>query len=176
MKNSPSTPANFSKGSGCSSRRNGGSIPIGYRLGQQGVEQAWDSERLQHQTAALQQSLQVVQVQTRQERINQEIATDHDNKKSLLARRPTVLRDGALSLCVQSHGSFGSISDMPNISEPAASAHGAAPNAVLDPARVEEPLSCEQLARDAAQTTLMVLSFQRWYAEQSKAQGESSAP
>ena len=153
-----------------------GLFASGYRLGQQGVEQAWDSERLQHQTAALQQSLQVVQVQTRQERINQEIATDHDNKKSLLARRPTVLRDGALSLCVQPKGSFGSTSDMPNIPESAARAHGAAPNAVLDPASDEEPVSCEQLARDASETTLMVLSFQRWYAEQSKAQGESSAP
>jgi hypothetical protein len=145
-------------------------------LGQQGVEQAWDSERLQHQTAALQQSLQVVQVQTRQERINQEIATNHENKKSILAGRSTVLRDGALSLCVQSRGSFGSSSDMPVIPEPAPSAHGAAPNAVLDPARVEEPLSCEQLARDASETTLMVLSFQRWYAEQSKAQALISPP
>jgi hypothetical protein len=153
-----------------------GIFASGYRLGQQGVEQAWDSERLQNQTAALQQSLQVVQVQTLQERINQEIATDHDNKKSILASRPTVLRDGALSLCVQSRGSFGSTGDMPNIPEPTASAHGAASNLVLDPARVEESLSCEQLARDASETTLMVLSFQRWYAEQSKAQGESSAP
>jgi hypothetical protein len=153
-----------------------GLFASGYRFGQQGVEQAWNSERLQHQTAALQHSLQVVQVQTRQERINQEIATDHDNKKSLLARRPTVLRDGALSLCVQSNGSFGSAGDMPNIPEPAASAHGAAPNPVLDPARVEEPVSCDQLAQDAAETTLMVLSFQRWYAVQSKAQGESRAP
>lgn len=112
----------------------------------------------------------------RRQRINQEIATDHDNKKSILARRPTVLRDGALSLCVQPNGSFGSTGDMPNIPKPAASAHGAAPNAVLDPARVEEPVSCEQLARDASETTLMVLSFQRWYAEQSKAQALVSAP
>ena len=153
-----------------------GLFASGYRFGQQGVEQAWDSERLQHQTAALQQSLQVVQVQTRQERINQEIATDHENKKSILASRSTVLRDGAVSLRVQSNGSFGSSSDMPNIPEPAASAHGAAPNAVLDPARVEESVSCDQLARDAAETTLMVLSFQRWYAEQSNAQALISAP
>jgi len=153
-----------------------GIFASGYRFGQQGVEQAWDSERLQHQTAALQQSLQVAQVQTRQERINQEIATDHDNKKSILASRPVVLRDGALSLCVQSRGSFGSTGDMPNIPEPAASAHGAAPNAVLDPARVEEPVSCAQLARDATETTLMVLSFQRWYVEQSKAQALTSEP
>ena len=153
-----------------------GLFASGYRFGQQGVEQAWDSERLQHQTAALQQSLQVVQVQTRQERINQEIATDHDNKKTILARRPTVLRDGALSLYVQSNGLFGSTGDMPVIPKSAASAHGAAPNFVFDPARVEESVSCDQLARDAAEATLMVLSFQRWYAEQFKAQALISAP
>ena len=112
----------------------------------------------------------------RRQRINQEIATDHDNKKSILARRSTVLRDGAVSLCVQPNGSFGSSSDMPNIPEPAASAHGAAPNFVFDPASVEEPVSCDQLARDAAETTLMVLSFQRWYAEQSNAQALISVP
>jgi hypothetical protein len=32
----------------------------GHRLGQQGVQQAWDAERLQRQTAVLQQSLQLV--------------------------------------------------------------------------------------------------------------------
>ena len=42
----------------------------------------------------------------------------------------------------------------------------------------EGAIGCEQLARDAADTTLMVLSFQRWYAEQAKAQvrAEPAAP
>jgi hypothetical protein len=45
----------------------------------------------------------------------------------------------------------------------------AAPShAVPDPARAQALVSCEQLTSDAAQTTLMVLSFQRWYAEQAK--------
>jgi hypothetical protein len=33
-------------------------------------------------------------------------------------------------------------------------------------------MSCEQLASDAAQATLMVLSFQRWYVEQAQALGQ----
>lgn len=38
-----------------------GLFGAGYRQGQQGVQQAWDAERLQQQSAALQQSLQVAQ-------------------------------------------------------------------------------------------------------------------
>ncbi len=56
----------------------------GHRLGQQGVQQAWDAERLQQQTAVLAQSLQVAQVQTQQEQINQRISTEHDTRKNQL--------------------------------------------------------------------------------------------
>ena len=139
----------------------------GYQQGQQGVQQAWDAERLQQQTAVLQQSLQVAQVQTQQERINQKISTDYETQKSILARRTPVLRDGAISLCIPANNAT---SPMPAIAEPAPSADAAATNPVPDPARDTGAISCEQLARDAADTTLMVLSFQRWYAEQARAQ------
>ena len=33
--------------------------------------------------------------------------------------------------------------------------------------------ACEKLAEDAAQTTLMVMEFQRWYREQRDATGKS---
>ncbi len=36
--------------------------------------------------------------------------------------------------------------------------------------------ACEKLAEDAAQTTLMVVEFQRWYREQRDAYGTSYAP
>jgi hypothetical protein len=53
--------------------------------------------------------------------------------------------------------------------QPATSVDAAATHAVPDPAIAQIPVSCEQLASDAAEATLMVLSFQRWYAEQAKA-------
>lgn len=165
----------------------------GYRQGQQGVQQAWDAERLHQQTATLQQSLQVAQVQTRQEQINQRITTDHDTRKTQLQRLwlppkasavpvavtpdspnspnsqsvPADLRTGADSM--RDSTSSSSLGSVPAHAEPATGVNAAAAHAVPDPASAQIPVSCEQLASDAAEATLMVLSFQRWYAEQAKA-------
>lgn len=139
----------------------------GFTMGHRHVQQAWNAERLLQQAQTLEQSLHVAQIQTQQERINQRISTDYETQKSMLARRVPVLRDGAISLCVPASNAS---SPMPAISEPAPVADAAPANPVPDPARDEGAISCEQLARDAADTTLMVLSFQRWYAEQAKAQ------
>lgn len=162
----------------------------GYLQGQQGVQQAWDAERLQQQTAAMQQSLQVAQVQTRQEQINQRITSDHDTRKSQLQRLwqppkvsaisaavspdspnsqsvPPVLHTGADSM--RDSTSSSSPGPVPANAQPAAHPNAASTYAIPDPAIAQIPVSCEQLASDAAEATLMVLSFQRWYAEQAKA-------
>ena len=162
----------------------------GYRQGQHGVQQAWNAERLQQKTVALQQSLQVAQVQTRQEQINQRITTDHDTRKTQLQRLwlppkasaisaavspdspnsqsvPADLRTGADSM--RDSTSSSSPGHVSAHAQPATSVDAAATHAVPDPAIAQIPVSWEQLASDAAQATLMVLSFQRWYAEQAKA-------
>ena len=139
----------------------------GFALGQRHVQQAWNAERLQQQAETLQQSLQVAQLQTQQERINQKISTDYETQKSMLARRTPLLRYGALSLCIPPSNAAG---PMPAMAEPAPGADPTPTNAVPDPARGAGAISCDQVARDAADTTLMLLSFQRWYAEQAKAQ------
>lgn len=144
-----------------------GLFGAGFRQGQQDVQQAWDAERQQQQTAVLNQSLHVAQIQTQQERINQKISIDYETQKSILARRAPVLRDSALSLCVPASHAASPVSA---IAEPAPSADAAPANPVPDPARDAGAIGCEQLARDATDTTLMVLSFQRWYVEQAKAQ------
>jgi hypothetical protein len=139
----------------------------GFVMGQLHVQQAWTAERLEQQANALEQSLHVAQIQTQQERINQRISTDYETQKSMLARRVPVPSAGALSLCIPA---INATSPMPAIAELAPSADAATTNPVPDSARVAGAIGCEQLARDAADTTLMVLSFQRWYAEQAKAQ------
>ena len=159
----------------------------GHRLGQQGVQQAWDAERLQQQTAALQQSLQVAQVQTRQEQINQRITSDHDTRKSQLQRLWQPPKVSAIAAAVSPDSQsvpagLGTDADrlrdstsssnpgpVPAHAQPATSVDAAATHAVPDPAIAQIPVSCEQLASDVAEATLMVLSFQRWYAEQAKA-------
>lgn len=147
----------------------------GFTMGHRHVQQAWNAERLLQQAQTLKQSLHVAQIQTQQERINQKISTDYETQKSMLARRAPVLRDGALSLCVPANHSAPSVSA---IAEPAPSADAATTNPVPDPARDAGAIGCEQLARDAADTTLMVLSFHHWYAEQAKAhtRAEPAAP
>ena len=159
----------------------------GYRQGQQGVQQAWDAERLQQQSAALQHSLQVAQVQNRQEQINQRITTDHDTRKSQLQRLWQPPKVSAIAAAVSPDAqsvpadlrtdadrlrdstSSSSLGPVPAHAQPATGVDAAAAHAVPDPAIAQIPVSCEQLASDAAQATLMVLSFQRWYAEQAKA-------
>ena len=162
----------------------------GHRLGQQGVQQAWDAERLQQQADALQQSLQVAQVQTRQEQINQRITIDHDTRKTQLQRLWQPPKASAAPVAVSSDSpnsqsvpadlrtdadrlrdstSSSSPGHVSAHAQPATGFDAAATHAVPDPAIAQIPVSCEQLASDAAQATLMVLSFQRWYAEQAKA-------
>ncbi len=139
----------------------------GFVMGQRHVQQAWSAERFEQQAKTLEQSLHVAQIQTQQERINQKISTDYETQKSKLARRAPLLRDGALSLCIPASNAT---NPMPAIAELAPSADAATTNPVPDSARDAGAIGCEQLARDAADTTLMVLSFQRWYTEQAKAQ------
>ena len=163
----------------------------GYRLGQQGIQLAWDADRQQQQTAALQQSLQVARIQTRQEQINQRITTDHDTRKTQLQRlwqpqqvasnpapAPPVLASSlAAGQCTDAHSLREPAprtyepGPVPAHAEPATGVDATASDALPDPARAQNAVSCEQLASNAAQTTLMVLSFQRWYAEQTKAAG-----
>ncbi len=143
----------------------------GFTAGQRRIERAWAVERLQQQAVALQQSLHVAQVQTQQERINQQIQTEYENKKSLLARRSPVLHDSAHSLCIPTSGVT---NPLPTIAEPASSADASPAHAVSDSAGDATTISCEQLARDATDTTLMVMAWQRWYAEQAQVQPHTS--
>jgi len=143
----------------------------GFMAGQRRIERAWVVERLQQQAVALQKSLHVAQVQTQQERINQQIQTDYETKKSLLARRSPVLRDSAHSLCIPASGVT---SPVPITAEPAASTDASAAHAVPDPPGHATMISCEQLARDATDTTLMVMAWQRWYTEQTQVQSHTS--
>lgn len=145
----------------------------GFVMGQRYVQQAWNAERLQLQAQTLEQSLHMAQIKTRQERINQKISTNYETQKSILARRAPVLRDGAVSLCSPaSH----TADPVPINAAPASSADATSANPVLDSARNANAIGCEQLARDATDATLMVLLFQRWYAEQAKAQARGVAP
>lgn len=141
---------------------------IGFAMGQRDVQQAWTSERQRQQLAAAQQSVHVAQMQTQQERINQKVSTDYENQKFKLGNRTSVVRPGDSGVCVIP---IPTRDPMPSVAAPAIAVSASTANPVPDSYRDEGEgaVSCEQLARDSAQTTLMLLGLQRWYKDQSEA-------
>lgn len=137
----------------------------GFTAGKRQIEQKWAVERLQQQATVLQQSVHMAQVQTQQERINQKILSDYESKKILLERPSTQLGGVTNGLCAPADGFNDAVSAN---AERAASADANATNAVSSTSRDAITLNCEKLESDAIDTTLMLLAFQRWYAEQSR--------
>lgn len=146
---------------------------VGFGTGQRHVQQAWSDQRLQQKAKALEQFLQVAQIQTQQELINQKISTDYETQKSMLALRVPVLRESAIRVCIPASNATGPV---PANAESNIGADASPANLVPDPVRDAGAIGCEQLARDAANTTLMLLSFQRWYTEQAKEQATAAEP
>ena len=144
----------------------------GCQFGEKRVSAEWDAEKVATAQAVAKQAIQVAIVTTQQTTINQEISNEFQKAKAaitadrrhLLARVPERVR----LVAPDGDGSVPSVSSVTaRVAEDAADAVPAA----------EQPVNtaaCEKLAEDAAQTTLMVVEFQRWYRAQAEA--NSSPP
>lgn len=136
----------------------------GYRYGERHITARWDAEKAAQAQAVAKQAAQVAAVTTHQSTINQEISNEFEAEKAriiadrrhLLARIPRRVRHHAAT-----HSG-----PVPEV--PAATAGVDAALAYPVPAAGQQanPATCNQLAEDAAQTTLMVVEFQQWYREQ----------
>lgn len=136
----------------------------GYRYGEQHVTAQWDAEKVAQAQAVAKQAAQVAAVTTHQTTIDQEISNEIETEKAkivadrhhLLARVPRRVRHYATT-----HS--GAVPEVP-----AATARVDAAPADPVPAAGQQanPAVCEKLAEDTAQTTLMVVEFQKWYREQ----------
>ena len=132
----------------------------GCQFGADRVTAKWDAEKVATAEAAAKQAEHVAAVTVQQSTINQEISNDFQKAKAaistdrlhLLARVPKRVRADA-----PDHPG-----PMPAIPVIAAGVDAA----TADPVSAA---ACEKLAEDAAQTTLMVVEFQRWYREQREA-------
>ncbi len=130
----------------------------GCQFGANRVTAKWNAEKAETAQAVAKQAEHVAAVTVQQSTINQDISNDFQKAKAaiatdrlhLLARVPQRVRVGTAD-------STGPVPAVPGI---AAGVDAAA--ADLVPAA-----ACEKLAEDAAQTTLMVVEFQRWYVRQS---------
>lgn len=141
---------------------------FGIQIGQSRVQRAWDAEKLQAALTLVKQEQHVTDTLHAQRTINQEISNEFQTKKGLLAGLRPVLRGGDVGLRVQPSQDPGT---MPIVPATAAGIAAAPTYAVPDSAGLATGISCEQLARDAAETTLMVLELQQWHTRQSAADG-----
>ena len=130
----------------------------GCQFGANRVTARWDAEKAETAQAVAKQAEHVIAVAFRQSTINQEISNEFQKAKTaitadrrhLLARVPKRVRV-----------------DAPDHSSPVPAVPSVA---IRTDAAVADPVPaavCEKLAEDAAQTTLMVVEFQRWYVRQS---------
>jgi hypothetical protein len=138
----------------------------GCRFGERRITTQWDAEKIATAQAVVLQTIHVAKVSEQQTTINQEISDEFNKTKAqlaadrqrLLARVPGGVRfkpssgDGAMpAVSVSADGVAEATADGVSAAEPTAASQ-----------------SCQRLAEDAAQTTLMLLEFQRWYAAQFK--------
>ena len=138
----------------------------GCRLGEQRITTQWEEAKTMQAQAVAIQTAHVAQITSKQTRINQEITNEikaakeklATDRQYLLARVP-----GRLRL----EPNFGD-STVSGVSIGADGVVTASTDAVLAGEPLADGQTCQRLAEDAAQTTLMLVGFQRWYALQSK--------
>ncbi len=130
----------------------------GCQFGADRVTAKWDAEKVATAEAAAKQAEHVAAVTVQQSTINQEISNEFQKAKAAIAAdRQHLLARVPVRVRVDAADSTGPVPTIPSV---AAGVDAATADPV--PAAV-----CEKLAEDAAQTTLMVVEFQRWYVRQS---------
>ena len=138
----------------------------GCRLGEQRITTQWEEAKTMQAQAVAIQTAQVAQITSKQTSINQEITNEikaakeklATDRQYLLARVPGRLR------LEPNRGD----STVPGVSTGADGVAAASTDAVLADEPLADGQTCQRLAEDAAQTTLMLVGFQRWYAEQGR--------
>ena len=138
----------------------------GYRYGEQRVTAQWGAEKAAQAQAVAKQAAQVAAVTTHQTTINQEISNEFETEKAkIVADRLDLLAHVPRS--VRHHAPSGA-SAVPEVPAATARVDAAPANPVPAAGQQTGAATCNQLAEDAAQTTLMVVEFQKWYREQAE--------
>lgn len=140
------------------------SLLFGMQIGASRIQKEWDAEKQKIALTQARQEQRVADVRQTQAQITQEISNEYAKRSKLLADRQPDSRTGGVCNIPSAGGR-----DLSAVPEAPA---GAAP-ARSDPLPASSgdagAVSCEQLSKDAAQTTLMLTELQRWYVLQSEA-------
>lgn len=134
----------------------------GMQVGESRVQKDWDAEKQKIALAQARQEQRVADVRLTQSQITQEISNEYAKRSKLLADRQPDAHVGGVCNITTAGGR-----DMPAVSEASERAAPTRSDPLLAPQGDAGVVSCEQLSKDAAQTTLMLMEVQRWYREQS---------
>ena len=129
----------------------------GCQFGTNLVTAKWDAEKVATAEAVAKQAEHVATATVQQSTINQEISNEFQQAKTAIAAdRQHLLARVPVRVRVVAPDHPGPVPAIPDV-------------ATRTDAATADPVPstvCEKLAEDAAQTTLMVVEFQRWYREQ----------
>ncbi len=139
-------------------------LACGVQIGESRVRKEWDAEKQKVALVQAKQEQLVVDTTQSQRSINQEISNEFQAKQNLLAGWP-IVHSGDIGLRFQPYSGGDSVSAVPTAT---GRVEASTANAVSDSAGTAPVMNCDLLAFDAAQTTLMVVEFQRWYQEQAR--------
>ena len=136
----------------------------GMQMGESRVQKAWDAEKQTIAQAQAKQEQHVADVRQSQLQISQEISREFSKSSKLLAdRQPDNHVSGVCNVPTAGSRDLSAVSEASNGTAPART------DPLPSPQGDEVAVSCEQLSKDAAQTTLMLTALQRWYELQSQA-------
>ena len=136
-------------------------LMCGIQIGQSRVQKSWDAEKKLIAQAQAKQEQHVADVRQSQSRITQEVSHEFAKKSKLLADRGLDSRVGGVcNVPTASGGHLSAVSEAPARAAPVRS------NTLSASSGDAGAVSCEQLIKDASQTTLMLVEIQRWYREQ----------
>ena len=134
----------------------------GVQSGESRIQREWNAEKLREALVVAKQEQRAADVQQSQTQINREISNEYAKNSKALGSRLSSLRP--VGVCSSAPISSGSV---PTVSEAPAGAASPPADALSLTVRDAGAVSCAQLSKDAAQTTLMLIEVQRWYREQS---------
>jgi hypothetical protein len=133
----------------------------GMQMGESRVQKAWDAEKQKIALAQARQEQHVADVRLTQSQITQEISNEYAKRSKLLVDRLPDSRAGGVCNVPPTGGR-----DLPAVPETPAGAAPARTDSLPTSSGDTREVSCEQLSKDAAQTTLLLLEVQRWYQRQ----------
>ena len=139
----------------------------GCQIGERRIAAQWEAEKVAAAQATARQAERVAVVTAQQSTINQEISNEFQTAKAAIAAdRQPLLAGVPQRVRVDVTDRHRAVPSVPGV---AARIDAAPADAIPAAGQPADTAVCETLAEDAAQTTLMVVEFQRWYREQARA-------